>query len=352
MCFVNASPCSSTLRIHCAFERNGKCSTSIGCHVVSVLNELSASPWLPRATVTSWIRAMRDLDDRPVKARRVVDRRVLRQASGHALRDGLPVLGPRDERAPEALHDAVLLRDRSQHFLERAAARPPEFIRVCIDDPVRAVLGRREPRHARAPLAVVHLARTRGFRGADRRARIARGSRSYRRRLMVGCDDEVDPGVEVVRELVVDDIRLVARRRASQQSFIGREPYGRDDPQAGKPDVRCRRAIVVVARPRPPRTPGRGVGWSSKNGRARRRAAPSPRARSASRRRVSIARLPVRDPLRTAAFVERERSHMRIGLVGAAVCCALARSARRFACQPVHVFSYLRAHCSRERSGK
>ena len=40
---VNASPWSSTFRIHCARERSGKCSTSSGCQVVSVRNGLPAS---------------------------------------------------------------------------------------------------------------------------------------------------------------------------------------------------------------------------------------------------------------------------------------------------------------------
>ena len=65
----------------------------------------------------SWIRAVRDLDHRPVEARRIVDRCALREAHGHSLGEESPVVRPRYERAPEAAHDAVAAGNRVEDVL-------------------------------------------------------------------------------------------------------------------------------------------------------------------------------------------------------------------------------------------
>ena len=237
MCFVNASPCSSTLRIHCARRAQREVQ-----HLDRVPRRQRPERAVRERVVSAGdgdlrIRAVRDLDDRPVEARRVVDRRVLRQARGHALRKELPVVGPRDERAPEALHDAVLLRDRRQHFLQRAAARPPELVRIRVDHPVRAVLAR--PRAAPCASPTRPGAGPRPARGSGG----ATPSRSYRSRIsvvpslrvVVRRDDEVGARVEVERDLRVDDVGLVAREHRDD------EPHRRQQLLRRAPQLPLRR---------------------------------------------------------------------------------------------------------------
>ena len=111
------------------------------------------------------IGAMRDL------LVRVVDRSSLSpgcagvaETDGHALREERVVVGRGQEVAPAAADDAEPRRDESRaRPSSDAAAGPPELVRVGVDHPVRAELGRGEARHARDPLVLAHVvARPRG----------------------------------------------------------------------------------------------------------------------------------------------------------------------------------------------
>ena len=138
---------------------------------------------------------MHDFAERPPRAPRIVDRGLGREAQRHALLEGTAVVGDGDEMAYEGLDEPVSTGDRAQHLRERTAARPPELVDVAVDHPVRTVLGRCKPRHARHPFALperpvgltddpdapVSLVTGEHVLGA-----VARG--------MVGDDDEIDAG--------------------------------------------------------------------------------------------------------------------------------------------------------------
>ena len=103
----------------------------------------------------------------------------------------------------------------SSSFSARAAG-VPELVGVGVQDPVRAEVGRREPRHPRDPLALAQVVARLADQVEHAVARVA--LEDLRRRVLgavVGGDDEVDARVEVVRDLRVDDVGLVARRGGS-----------------------------------------------------------------------------------------------------------------------------------------
>ncbi len=143
---------------HCASERNGKCRTSAGCQLCSARQRVLDDGVRPEADRDRRVAAVGRLQVRPVRARRIVDRRRRRDPHGHPLGERAIVVGPRHEVAAEREDDAVRRRDGREHVLQRSAARHPELVRVGVDHPVGAVLGRGEPRHVRAPRSVAHLA--------------------------------------------------------------------------------------------------------------------------------------------------------------------------------------------------
>ena len=180
---------------------------------------------------------MRDLDDRPVEARRVVDRRVLRQARRHPVGEERSVVGPRHERTPEGLHDPVRVGHGGKDLLQRAAARPPELVGVGVDHPIRAELGRREPRHPRDPLALAEPL----CRLADEVDRDVPnvGLQDLGRaipRVVVRRDHEIDARVQVEGDLRVDDVLLVPRK------------HREDELHAASDELR-RRSFLATARP-------------------------------------------------------------------------------------------------------
>ena len=92
-----------------------------------------------------------------------------------------------------------------------AAARMPELVGVRVEDPVGTEVGRREPCHPRDPLALAQVV----ARLADQVEHavalvpLENLGRPVLRAVVRG-DDEVDAGVEVVRDLRIDDVGLVA----------------------------------------------------------------------------------------------------------------------------------------------
>ena len=106
--------------------------------------------------------------------------------------------------------DACGVRHRSEDVLQGAVPWDPELVGVGIDHPVRSVLVRRCARHASAPVAFAHL--TALAKQLEHAAALVRLEDLERPVLgVVVCrDDVVDAGVEVVRDLRVDDVHLVA----------------------------------------------------------------------------------------------------------------------------------------------
>ena len=172
------------------------------------------------------IGSVRDLRHRSVEAGGVVDRRVLGEAHGHPLDEGAVVVGAGDEGPPERLHDPVFGRDGAEDVLQRPATRPPELVRVSVDDPVGAVVGCRKPRHARDPFP---LAQALGRLGDQPQHSVAFVCLEHVRRavarVVVGRDHVVDAGIEVERDLCVDDVDLVAREDCEDELHARRRSF-------------------------------------------------------------------------------------------------------------------------------
>ena len=230
------------------------------------------------------------------------------------------VVGARDERAPERLARRRRSRDRREHVLQRAAARPPELVGVTVDDPVRAELGGREPRHARHPLA---LAQPLG-RLADQMERHPRARTRSRisvvpsRELLSVAMTKSATGIQVERDLRVDDVCLVAREDgedepSSPQQLLRRAAQLPVDATRGRRSTVSRRCSSVSSR-RCSRTTSASpsaatstayAASSTTVGRGNVSLFPSPSGRSASRRRVSI------DQRAVVAGRARARRHRR-----------------------------------------
>ncbi len=154
---------------------------------------------------------MRSLGYRPERCRRVVDRSRSGETQGHPLRKRPTVVRDGNERPGDGVHNPVPLRNRRQHVLQRAAARPPELVGVAQEHPVGAVLGGRKTRHARHPRSL-----TDPFTLLADQANVALplvGLEDLSRtvaRAVVRSQDEIHPRVEMKRDVSVDDVRFVA----------------------------------------------------------------------------------------------------------------------------------------------
>ena len=129
----------------------------------------------------------------------------------HPLVEGTPVVRPGNEVPPEAAERPEPRRHGGEDVAERAVARPPELVRVAVDHPVRAVLGCRQARHAGHPVRLPELLGLLADQGQPAVARepLEDLGRPVAR-AVVGDDDVVDAEREVVREVRLDDVRLVA----------------------------------------------------------------------------------------------------------------------------------------------
>ena len=154
--------------------------------------------------------SMADLQMRTIGTRGVVDRDRWRDPYCHPLDEGDVILRERGEVSTEGEDHSVRLRDRREEPLERRAARHPELVRVGIDHPVGGVLGGCEPRHVCPPWTVVHLALHRDAAQVPIADESLEDVGCAVDRLVVGRDHEVDTGVQVVSDLRVDDVRLIA----------------------------------------------------------------------------------------------------------------------------------------------
>ncbi len=133
------------------------------------------------------------------------------EARRHPLGEESSVVRPRHERPPGTTDRTKPLRDGREQLLEAAAARMPELVGVRVEDPVGTEVGRRESCHAGDPLALAQVV----ARLADQVEHTVplvplENLRRPVLRAVVRGDDEVDARVEVVRDLRIDDVGLVA----------------------------------------------------------------------------------------------------------------------------------------------
>ena len=166
--------------------------------------------------------AVDDLAERPPRAAGVVDRGVRRQPERHAFLERPAVVGNGDEVTDERLHHPVAARDRVEHLRKGPAARPPELVGVTVHHPVGAVLGRRQLGHSRDPLPLPELPG--GLAQQTDTALALVPLEDLARpvaRAVVRRDHEVDAGREVERQMLLDDVALVADEQSHD------DPHGR-----------------------------------------------------------------------------------------------------------------------------
>ena len=132
-----ATPCARTAPPSGA----GSGSTSIGNQPRSGANGLSDERVVPSRQPDLGMAAVDDLPDRLVQRRRVVDRRERREADGHPLGER-PVARARARRRA-GTPPTVPYRGGTAASTSRsdAPARPPELVRVGVDDPVGSSTG-------------------------------------------------------------------------------------------------------------------------------------------------------------------------------------------------------------------
>ena len=186
--------------------------TSIGCQARSGSSPGASALWFPRSISTAacarcatfwW--AWKIVSLSPGVGGR-------REAHRHALREERAVVRARQEVAPAAADDAEAVGHRREHVLQRAAARPPELVRIRVDHPVGAVVGRREPRHPGDPRVLAHVVGRLADEPQDAGALVPlEDLRRPVARRVVDRQDEVDAGMEMECDLRVDDVCLVPR---------------------------------------------------------------------------------------------------------------------------------------------
>ena len=158
--------------------------------------------------------------DRPLVTRM----RRPREADDHPLREERAVAGSREEVAPGPAHDAEPSGHRRENVLQRPLARPPELVRVRVDHPVGAVVGRREPRHARHPRVLPHLVARLAEKPQAARTLVALEDLGRPvARAVVRRDHEVDTRMQVEGDLRIDDVGLVADEQRHDESHA-RQP--------------------------------------------------------------------------------------------------------------------------------
>ena len=163
------------------------------------------------------------------------------------------VVGPGDEVPPGAAHRAEARRNGVEQLLQARAAGEPELVGVGVQNPVRAEVGRGEPRHPRDPLALAEVVAGLADQVEHAFARVAlEDLRGRVLRAVVGRDDEIDARMQVVRDLRVDDVGLVADEEGHDELHAAVEPSpGPGDPLGSE-------RVAMRAPPEAPAHPEQG----------------------------------------------------------------------------------------------
>ena len=211
------------LRRHCSKERTGKWRISKGYQPRRATRPSARASWFPRPIRTSARARWADLKcvlsgwgwKLGVQSRAVMRSAKSRSSSGR---------GTKFRQAPRTARTGG---DGSEQLLQVAAPPVPELVRVRVEDPVGAEVGRREARHARDPLALAEIVAGLADQVEHAVARVPLEDLGRPvLRPVVGGDDEVDTGREVVRDLRVDDVGLVAREKGHDELHAAVEVSG------------------------------------------------------------------------------------------------------------------------------
>ena len=170
------------------------------------------------------IGAVRRLEVRSVRARRVVERCRRGHPHDHALGEGGLIVGSGCKVEAQPEHDPVRLRHGREYVLQHPAARHPELVRVRVYHPVGAVLHGREPRHVRPPRAVAHLALDRDPPEVALAGVPLEDLRRAVHRLVIGRNDEVDARVPGGTRSGRQRCRPRRARRASARASCRAKP--------------------------------------------------------------------------------------------------------------------------------
>ena len=114
--------------------------------------------------------------------------------------------------------------------MQLAVARPPELVRVAVDHPVGAELGRGQAGHARHDRRLLEPV-TRSPDQAKPAVALV-GAKDVRRavhRPVVGGDHEIDAVFEMEAQLRVDDVRLVPDEEGHDDSHQERRGRRKSD---------------------------------------------------------------------------------------------------------------------------
>jgi predicted O-methyltransferase YrrM len=183
------------------------------------------------------IRAVRRFRMGSIRARGIVERSSSREANGHPFRKGFHVPGPRQKMTRKRPHDTERLGDGGERLLERAAARHPEFVGIRVDHPGRSEVSRRVPCHAAAPDALAHVPT---LPKKPEHAPALVGLEDLRRsiaRVVIGREHEIHACIQMVGDLRVDDVRLIADDQRLHQL------HGRQKVQAAGGPATAERAV-------------------------------------------------------------------------------------------------------------
>ena len=165
---------------------------------------------VPHSDADVRMRSVGDLRRGPVRARGIVDGRDRREPDRHPLRERGVGVELRKEHPPETADDPDPRRNPRQHRSDALSPRPPELVRVRVQDPVGAQLRRRRPRHLGDPRGLPELVAL-----PARQPHMARSgipledlARPVLRPVVDG-EHEVHPHVQVEGERRVEDVLLV-----------------------------------------------------------------------------------------------------------------------------------------------
>ena len=133
------------------------------------------------------------------------------QPSRHPLGEEAVVIRSGNEVPPRTPDDAEPLGNRREELAEAASARAPELVRIRVEDPVGGELGGCQPGHVRDPLGLTKVVALLANEVQMPIAGIAlENLRGAVLRTVVSRDDEIDAGVQVKRDLGIDDVHLVS----------------------------------------------------------------------------------------------------------------------------------------------
>ena len=167
------------------------------------------------------------------------------EADDHALGEERVAVRTREEVPPAPSDHAVALGHRRENVLERSHPWPPELVGVGVQHPVGPEVRGGHARHPGHPRSLAHVVALLADQVEPARSLVALEDLGGAvLGAVVGRDDEVDARVQVIGDLRVDDVGLVAREQRHDElhdgqprarSHVGREAQSVLERRRGAP---------------------------------------------------------------------------------------------------------------------